>query len=57
MADFMPGLLYIEDTEDVYTFSFLVTGFLFGVGGYLVYQQIRKMSAAIQVFIKLSVGL
>ena len=30
--------LYIEDTEDVYIFCFLVTGFLlFGVGGYLVY--------------------
>ena len=46
--------LYIEDTEDVYIFRFLVTGFLlFGVSGYLVYRQIQKMSEAIQVFIKL----
>ena len=40
----------------MYILGLMVTGFLlFGVGGYLVYQQIQKVSAAIQVFIKLPV--
>ena len=36
--------LYIEDTEDVHIFGLLISGYLlFGVSGYLVYQQIQKI--------------
>ena len=35
--------LFIEDTEDVYIFGFMITGFLlFGVGGYLMYRKIKR---------------
>ena len=39
--------LYMEDTEDVYIFSFLITGFLlFGLGGYLMYRKIQKLEGS-----------
>ncbi|KAK5618185.1 hypothetical protein CRENBAI_021053 [Crenichthys baileyi] len=39
----------VEDVEDLYIIGFLITGFLlFGVGGYLAYRKICKISAAVQ---------
>ncbi|MEQ2247026.1 hypothetical protein ILYODFUR_005092, partial [Ilyodon furcidens] len=44
----------VEDSEDVYIFGFLLTGFLlFGAGGYLTYRVIRKTWAAVQSIPKL----
>ncbi|CAG5911071.1 unnamed protein product, partial [Menidia menidia] len=40
------GVLSVEDVEDLYLFGFMITGFLlFGVGGYLVFREIRKLRA------------
>ncbi|MED6239722.1 hypothetical protein ATANTOWER_010196 [Ataeniobius toweri] len=43
-----------ENTEDVYIFGFLITGFLlFGAGSYLTYRVSRKTWAAVQSIPKL----
>ena len=47
MEDLLPASLYIQDTEDVYIFGLMITGFLlFGAGGYLVYRKIRKLDGS-----------
>ncbi|MEQ2286178.1 hypothetical protein AMECASPLE_039626 [Ameca splendens] len=47
-------ILSVEDVEDVYTIGCLITGFLlFGVGSYLVYREIQKISAAVLAIVRL----
>ncbi|KAK5618642.1 hypothetical protein CRENBAI_014604 [Crenichthys baileyi] len=48
------SILSVEDVEDVYIIECLITGFLlFGVAGYLAYQEIRKTSAAVLAIARL----
>ncbi|MEQ2246765.1 hypothetical protein ILYODFUR_002602 [Ilyodon furcidens] len=48
------SILSVEDVEDVYTIGCLITGFLlFGVGGYLAYQEIQNTSAAVLAIVRL----